>query len=458
MMRVVVETTRTSIRLLVVEGTPTQPLVRQFMVEPLGEPQRVHRALAALQPARAHLISALARDQVITRLLKLPSTQPEELTQMAALAGKVQLPYPPDQTVTALYVLEQQTGTSTVQLVACHRDLIDRHIALLRQLGGEPGIITPNVWGLLSWYLRFGREPSTPEPVLLVHVDVDHTDVVLIRDGRLVFSRSLSQGVKEWEYSPGGAEQARQEIDYSVSGLRKELPGLEVMSFLITGLGRLDRWKGILEQQWGKPVTLKAPQGGLHLPEPWSLDASPAAALGVALADTDWLVNLVPLRLRQTQRVRRRLRALTITGGLLATALVLGTAGLWLSAHRQEHRLAQLTQEMRQLESTTRQAGRQEQGIKLAQQLLASRHWMASMLAELFQRTPADVFFEHLAFEQARGVLVVRGNAPTTRDVLDYIRALEQSRRWAQVELRYSARRNTTAGATRTDFEMALHR
>jgi len=79
------------------------------------------------------------------------------------------------------------------------------------------------------------------------------------------------------------------------------------------------------------------------------------------------------------------------------------------------------------------------------------------MLAELLQRTPEPIRFESVAFERSRMELTVRGSAPTTREVLNFVKQLEQSAGWNRVELRYSSRRSVAAGA-RTDFEIVLTR
>lgn len=79
------------------------------------------------------------------------------------------------------------------------------------------------------------------------------------------------------------------------------------------------------------------------------------------------------------------------------------------------------------------------------------------MLAELFRFTPPAISFESVIFERARGELIVRGTAPTTRDALDYVHALEQSPQWTRVELRYSRRHGGSAGSY-VEFEVALQR
>ncbi len=471
MRQVILEVTRSSIRVLAVEGTLVRPRIQKLVVEPLtglpappigeaqaDEPHRdaIRRVVAGLQVANTRFISVIPREQVITRVLKLPTTKPDELAQMVALSGKAQLPYPPEQAVIDFHVIEQQGGMSTVQLVACRRDLIDRHLALLREGGLEPAWLVPSAWGLLAWYQRLGKTPELIEPVLVIHVDTDRTDFVLLYQGRLVFSRSLSQGLQEWQAGSEGFAPLMEELERSLSSVRKELPGSEPNSVVVTGLGPLDQWKEHVAQRIGKPVTVRPAWGTLQVPLPRATpEISPAVVIGLAMAEESWLLNLLPQEVRQGQTHRRRLRELALTGGLLLSALLLGVGVLSVSIRRQEHVVSHAKHTLKELEAMTKETGRQEHDVNLIDGLLASRRRTATMLAKLFQVTPSDILFESLVFERARGELVVRGSAPATRQVLDYIQQLEQAGVWKRVELRYSARRGTSADA-RTDFELVL--
>ena len=210
MATVVIEVTAASIRCLHVDARGRAPRLRQLLIEPLRSGEAVEEGLGRLVKLLgappATVISTIAREQVLTRIMKLPATQASEVTRMVALAGRTRFPYPPQTTIMASEVVEQRAGSTTVQLVACHRDLIEQHLALLRRVGIEPAVVTSSSWGVLSWYRQFGCSPDLPDPVLVINVDACQTDLVLIRAQRIVFSRLLSEGVQEWHAGPDGCE------------------------------------------------------------------------------------------------------------------------------------------------------------------------------------------------------------------------------------------------------------
>lgn len=457
MRRIVMETTRTAIRLLVLEGAPARPAIRQFLAASLDDAaglERLRRAAAAPPCARVHLVSAIPREHVMTRVLSLPSTEPRELVPMAALAGKAQWPVPAEHLVTAFDIVDQQAGVSTVQLLACRRDLIDRHVALLRQLGIEPAAIAPHAWGLLPWYLRLiARQPATAEPVLLVHVDADHTDMVLLRGRRLLGCRTIGQGAAAWRGD--AAEQVLGALDAGLAALRAAAPGVEIGAYGLTGAGPLATVRRLLEERWSTPVAVHPPQGRLALPDAAASEHSPAAALGVALAETGALPDLLPPPVRRQQRARRRRRALAATALVFVAVILGGIVGSAVSVRRQERRLAQVHGQVREVDTAARQVAREEAAAALAQQSQERRRRLAGMLATLFQQMPPELSCESLIVEPARGALTMRGTAPSVRVILDYLRALERSGQWQQVALRSAARR-AGGGPPRTAFEAVL--
>lgn len=485
MRRVVIEITPTSIRALVVSGSPRQPRVEVFLVESLAgspsspavgvveasaarassasrpsvEPVKdaLHRILNKAQRKSASVIYAMPREQAITRILKLPSVKPDEIAQMVALSSQTQLPFPRDQAVVDFQVIDQQAGSSTVQLVACHRDVVERSLALFRQEGLEPAWVVPSSWGCLAWYQRLGRSSEVREPVLLMDIDEDHAELVLIRQDRLLFSRSLGQGLRASHSETEASGLPAQELERSLFSLLKEIPGVEIHSGVVTGLGPLEPWQRLLEQRLGKPVFIRPSFGTLSLPVSSSAQqASPVVALGLAMAEASWLINLLPQEVRRAQQHQRRMRELALAGALLVASLLAGAWLLSIHVNRQTRVASQSLHKVKQLETMAKQLEQKEQEIRLVDALLESRRRTAAMLVELFRLTPPETLLESLTFERARGECVVRGSAPTTREVLDYLQRLKQAGPWDRVELRYSARRNI-AGVDRTDFEIVLH-
>jgi len=452
-MATVIELTRTTLRWLQAEGSGKSVKVRQFLVEPLPSMQIAAERLGMLarrvKSDSGTLILMMPREQVITRILKFPTVRPEELARMVELSGKAQLPFPREQAVADFQIIEQSQGSTTVQLVACHRQLVDQYIALLRQVGLDPSLIVPSSWGAFAWYLQLGRGADAKEPVMVVNVDGDHTDLALVHEGKLLFSRSLSQGLIEWQAGAESLAMLAQEIERSVSGLRKELPGVDAATLLLTGLGPLEAWRAGLSQQLGKPVVVRQ----ATTREAPTSTASIIGTLGVAMAEPKSLVSLLPRDARKAQDVRRQSRQLVTTGLLFAIVLGLGVLTLTLSVRRQRQVTQNLVARMHTLERTTRQTEHQEQELGVIERALKQRQRLAELLVHVMQLAPADIMLDSLSVEQPRRELVLRGNGPSTRQVLELIRGLEESGRYERVELRYSSRRNRASGP-RVEFEI----
>ncbi len=454
-MKTIIELTRTSLRCMQVDGQARGARVSRFVVKPLQPGQSHGEQLAALvqesKVERTGVIVCVPREQVITRVLRLPATRAEELAQIVELSGKAQLPYPREQAVADYQVIEQQGGSSTVQLIACHRELLDQHVGSLSRLGIEPAIIVPSSWGVFAWYQRLARSAEIREPAMLVHVDADHTDLVMVGQERLLFSRSLTQSLDDWRAGPDALGPLAQEIERSVSSLRKDLPGVDMQSLVITGLGPLDQWRDDLAKRLGKPVVARAASP----PSPAGPDvgASPVVGLGLAVADPRWLPNLLPREARHAQSTRRHVRQATVSAALLLIALFLGAALLWAHVARQQRATDALLTMLRQLEITTRRTEGQQQTVEAVDRILASRRLIATTLTDVFQTTPPDVLLHYILLDRARSELIVHGQAPNTRSVIDYLHMLEQSGQFANVELRYSMASSSSRGAA-TEFEL----
>ena len=463
MSRIVIELTRTSIRLLRAEGQGRSLRLAQLVVESLlpeqEREQQCARLIKQVKTAnRPTVILAMPRDQIMTRLLKLPTTRADELAQMLEFSGKAQLPYSPEHVLADFHLVKQEGGMSTVQLVACHREIAERQVELWQRAGLEPAVLTPSSWGLLNWAQWHGHGPAVGEPVMVVNVDADHTQLAVVEQGRLIFSRSLSPGAQEWQTMSEGMSVLAQEIERSLASFRKELPAGDPQTFILTGLGDLESWRRGLEQRVTKPVVVRSAAGTLSLPgsAPGGA-ASLAAMIGLALADPSTLVSLLPGEAKRLQHHRRQFRQLTLTCALFLTAVFFGIVLLAVRVRREEQRAQSLRKALHALEAVTGQGERQERDATRINAVVTSRRWMASMLQELFRVTPSEILFENLVFDRARGELVIRGTAPGTREVLAYLHHLEQSKSWTKVELRFSARHNASIEA-RTDFELVLSR
>ncbi len=458
--RLVIEWTRATLRVAMAEGEGPKAKVRSILGQPLGPSGEMASVLRALLgkrlPSAAQVIAVVPREQVITRVVKFPSTKSSELTQMVALYSKAQLPYPGEQAVFDFHVISQQEGFSTVAIVACQREVVDRQLTTLRDAGCSDIFLTVSSWGVLGWYQKTQKAGDGKEPALIVNVDDHRTDLVLIADGRIVSSRSVGQGAQDWEGLEDSAELLAQEIERSRSALRRELPGTDMRSCVLTGLGTLGPWSQSLAARLGLPVTaVDARQPFPEWTMPLSSAISPVVVGGLACSELRSVLNLSPAELRAHAQHRQQVRELVTVSGLLLGVFALGAGLLSLQMSRQRQVAGQLEQLMRQVEPSAKRAQEQHRSADLVRSVLADRKQLAAMLSSVFRVTPPSLALEAVNFERPRREFVLRGSAGSTQDVLEYIKLLERVDGVEDVHLKFSTRRDTPAGE-RTDFELSL--
>ena len=459
--RLVVEWTRTTLRVAVADGHSARLRLRALHTRPIRDAGEVGETLCALlktiRSAKAQVVGVVSREQVITRVVKFPTTEARELAQMAELYAKAQLPYPREQVVVDFHVLTQQEGFSTVAIVACQRDLIERQVVLLREAGLSPGLLTVSSWGVFGWYRQVLRTIPVKEPSLVINVDDSRTDFVLIGDDRILSSRSVAQGRQDWKDAAETTELLVLEAERSRASIRRELPELEVRSLLVTGLGELGQWQEILSQRLGLPAIVIAGEQCFAKPgaAPATPPVSPVVVGGLACGDLRGALNLLPPDVQEQTHHRTRIQELVTVALLLIGVLALGSGWLLVQAFRQKQLAQQLDRTVASIEPTARRIQETARLAQLVSSMLEHRRQLATILSGVFRATPTEVTLDALTFERARQEVVLRGSAASTQAVLDYIKQLEHLDGISGVQLRYSTRRATPTG-DRTDFELFL--
>ncbi len=290
-----------------------------------------------------------------------------------------------------------------------------------------------------------------------MNIDDTRTDLVLVAKGKILSSRSIGQGVQDWELVSGDtAELLALEVERSRASIRKELPGDEVRSLILTGVGALAQWSQQLSTRLQLPtVAISAGDAfkGVALPSAFSI--SPVVIGGLASSDLRGVLNLSPQEVRVQVRHRQQVKELILISVLLIGVLALGSSFLTLQMVRQRLVATRMDQVLATIEPTAKAIQEKTHAAKLVGGILKERKQLATILAGIFRETPPSIALEALTFEHVRQEISVRGGAPTTQEVLNYIKQLGQLQGIGSVDLKYSTQRSTPSGE-RIDFELAL--
>ncbi|MBI3009415.1 MAG: pilus assembly protein PilM [Candidatus Omnitrophica bacterium] len=456
--RVIVEWTRATLRVVMAQGSQKHPKVRLLHWANLNGFAEVGHALQTFVkkqrlPRDANLITVIPREFIITRVVKFPAKETAELAQMVELYGRAQLPYPREQAVTDWYVLQQEGGFSTVVIVACQREVIDRQLSLLGEVGLSASEVTVSSWGVLGWYQWvLDQKEEVVEPCLVVNVDDTRTDLVLISNGRILSSRSVGQGTQDWEHMGESAQILTAEMERSRAAIRKEIPGTEVHSLLLTGGGHIEAWREQVANRLGLPVVVKP---GVIPGSSEQLSWSAVVAVGLAMRDSVGRIELSPPEMRGSLAHHQQMRELGLLACLVISALVFGSAWLGMQVYRQGRLSRQLDEALVAVAPEANQVQKKARLLQMIRSALEERRALGFVLSQVFERTPPNVTLEGLTFERPRQQISVKGTAGSTQELLDYIKLLEGIEGIRMVELKYSTQRNTPAGP-RTSFEVLM--
>ncbi|KPK39578.1 MAG: hypothetical protein AMJ78_08310, partial [Omnitrophica WOR_2 bacterium SM23_29] len=146
------------------------------------------------------LVLTISRQSVTIRNIRLPSQNLREIDEMVGFQAVKQIPYPKEEIAYGynIYGIDSE-GYSKIILVICHRDAIERPIEILKDCGLNPTKITLSSFGLINWFILNTelREKSKGSPIILVDCDIGTSDIAIIYNNKLIYTRGLTFGFAE---------------------------------------------------------------------------------------------------------------------------------------------------------------------------------------------------------------------------------------------------------------------
>jgi len=455
----VLDVDRTCLKAVQVDTTGKRPQVVRCAVQMLSaddDPAPRLQAMLSAGAAPDEVVSAIARDQALVRLLVLPSTRSEELAQMVELQAKSQLPYAKEDVIADFLPIGRTgEGSSTVLMVGVHRALMTKHLQHLQEAGAPPRTVTLSTEGLLAWYQA--QQPPAGPLTALLDLDYDAAELLICDGPACLFTRSLPSGTRleevQWE------EALVNELERSFASFAMERRGESVGALVLTGVARpgLDER---LAKRLGLSVEFRDAAEAVRTALPFEPSAAPpaqagevswAVPLGLALA-RGRLMNLLPKTVRQERTALAERRALVTTAWLAGALLcVMGIGSAW-HVSRSVGYERELVARLKETDEPARRVERLSRRLQLVRKHLAARGQVAALLQELYRVTPPRLSLGSFTMEAAHDA-TIKGSAGSRGDIPAYINALEASPLFEGVSLKYSTKRRAKEGEL-TDFEI----
>ncbi|OGX32633.1 MAG: hypothetical protein A3I43_01130 [Omnitrophica WOR_2 bacterium RIFCSPLOWO2_02_FULL_50_19] len=415
----------------------------------------LHKILKAYSIKPKDAILAIPRQSVTTKTISLPSQDPAEIEEMAGFQAIKQIPYPKEEIVYGVDTIETTAeGYSKIMLVICHREMVERPIAVLKACGINPSGVTLSSFGMLNWYrLDEGlRKVSGAAPVVLIECDRVTTDIVITDKDRVIYTRGLTFGSSEGQ---GYFEKLNEEILRTLSTFEKESfvlkPTLAVFTGDISGLAAhsdfLERSMG-LKAEFIDPFR-PFPSGAPERFKSFAAKNSFSSLIGCAAGPDR--IDLLPRKMKVAHSARAKKNELLVSISLSMAVLILVSLVIFNKMRQKEESLRVIDGRLRDVAPAAQDIGRMKAVADIVRSQSAQRTEPLLILNEFYRIAPTSINLALYKYEE--GKVEIKGTASALSEVFKFVKILDSSSYFQGVEVRYAAKRKVQE-AEFVDFEI----
>lgn len=401
------------------------------------------------------IILSIPRQACATGYARLPSTKPDEIKEMARLqAGKL-LPYDPQAIVFSYQTLRiTAEGYSEIILLIAHQDIVKRYLRLLEKYEFRPKEITIDAQGMPGW-LALQKDAAKDEPVAVVDLDSGCGRLDILASGRILYSRAFGLIAPPVEYKL----RLLDEINKSLIAYDKEDIGRKPARAFITGA---DQSLNLIDEDFMKNFNFKcssyAQTQDIHLKADPAVRVSDlkensfASLLGMVLSPEKPCFNLLPeeIVIRREKNAYQRQIYISIALFLLIAATLALSLGMDVLSKRGLRQ--RLNRQLQNLSSAALRIEIMDKKLSLLKNHLEQSNSCLDILTEVFRIAADDVSLVLLEYD-ASGPLLLRGQARTIAGVFNFVNALEASKRFKGIQIRYTSKRKVK-NEELADFEI----
>lgn len=396
-----------------------------------------------------NLNTCINRRFVTIRYLELPSRDEKEIAQMVKFQAAKLLPYPLEELITAYKILHQQNDSSQVMVVVTHKDIVNKHLEILKRINLEPVRI------LLSSEAIFNSCGYTQQPTFssmaILDIGYSSTDIDFINQGRLLFTRSASIS---WENGKnvGGLIN---ELKTSLKAYKREIKDLPLQEvtpqkIIISGdvVANIEGLDKKLAEDIDVPVEICNPFKGFIIPPrligEYGLTAKKpqlTTVVGLVVGDKKEEVNLLPESVRLARKRKEKRFNLILTGLLVASLILL----LSIFAERRIYDTYQylncLNYEIAINLPLTRQIELKKKRLNAIKKEMSNQGLSLDIIAEVYRLIPHNISLNEFIFEEGDSLTILRGEAKEMSSIFSLITILEKSPYFKNVKITYATKR-----------------
>ena len=278
----------------------------------------------ALSPK--NVILSLPRYQAISRSLRLPSSDKEEIGQMVSLHILQQSTFNKDRDIIYDYEVVgfDSEGQALVTVFSISNNRLKKYLNILEKLNISPTHVTLNTQGLLNWSCLQDtfKKGQGQKGIYLLNADHGTYDFNVVFGSHVIFSRTfvLSAGDE--------VRKVAKEVKVSLELFRRKKEKQFICEDTLYWVGLFKNPENIeFQELFSQPLVFLSPSENIDLKLPLRevVSGSPvsfASVLGLALKGTEEGIDITPLELKNVLRQKKMANVLRKVFVVLAAVLL----------------------------------------------------------------------------------------------------------------------------------------
>ncbi len=403
------------------------------------------------------VIVSLPRNQVTSRYLKVPATNPIEVEQIVSLQAVRFLPYPANELTSGFQIIGTDSqGYSEVNLVIAHKNAVERYIKILKETKVALSLAVLSSVGLSQLY--YYLELKDTGPAMLIDIDGNQVEAAIVEGQRLFFSRSFKADAGQPDWVAAFVDEIAKTNDLYLKEVAKPLP----LKAIILGVKKghfqalADNLKlklNLEAEEFLYAEKIDFLEGSERVLD--SSGVSLAALIGLSLAPVADSLNILPAQMKQEARLkfkyRERLQIFLAFIAIIAVSIF----GMSRSLENKTQYLKRLKLQLNKVSKEARPLEEIEKRFQVIERYSKGEASCLDVLYELYNNIPADISLVSFTYED-NGAITIHGQAPALASVFNFVGQLEKAPAFKRynIKVRYATKKTTVTGEV-IDFEIA---
>lgn len=384
-------------------------------------------------PAGTVLI--IPRDEMLTKMLHLPSANAQELARIVAFTLPQELPYELSEIVYRFDVVSTSPeGFSNIQVLWMLKQSIEEKLNRLREIGLEPNEVISSDQSLLFYYLKLRETNAGLQPKeLVLNLEAEETEIVFIDGDRLIFSYRMKTGFRTLTANPSDYARTLEEDLEDFKKIPEKPVSLALTSISLITAPIRDNLSVML----GIPVRILPMSGPLY---PDQTKPIPADLLGAYFFESYHPGSLLPETLKKARQAVNA-KATQRTALIYSAAFMLFiTAGLYCHLLGQTAAKNKLLNEYSKLNLNTKRILRVAEEMDLISAIEKRKTVPLEFLSSLPGLVPPQISLTQIEYDRSEGFRL-RGAGESNLAITELLKSLKSIPGVQSADFDYSRRK-----------------